>query len=64
MKKPTTATTSANLIPSNPIRIIKKGSCSKLSAAARGELTYHIGYAETDKTFQLRNSTRFGVWNE
>jgi hypothetical protein len=38
MKKPT---------QSNPIRIIKKSDCTKLSTKAKGTLTNHIGYNDT-----------------
>ena len=45
---------------SNSLRIIKKSTCSKISPQARGQLTYHIGYDETAKTFHLRVTENTG----
>lgn len=42
------------------LRIIKKSTCSKISPQARGQLTYHIGYDETAKTFHLRVTENTG----
>jgi len=50
MKKP---------IHKTPILIIKKASCPKLSASAKGDLTYHVGY-DDNKTFHLRVTANTG----
>ena len=45
---------------SNPIRIIRKSTCPKLSSRAKGELTYHIGHDEKTKSFQFRVTANTG----
>ena len=50
MNKPTT--------PS--IRIIKKSTCPKLSSRAKGELTYHIGHDDKNKSLLFRVTANSG----
>lgn len=42
------------------LRIIKKYTAPKLSPSAKGDLTYHVGYDETDKTFHIRVTANSG----
>ncbi|MEH6559616.1 MAG: hypothetical protein V7708_17605 [Oceanicoccus sp.] len=43
-----------------PTCIIKKSTCPKLSGRAKGTLTYHVGYADRDKSFHLRVTANKG----
>lgn len=43
-----------------PLRVIKKSTCCKLSPTARGELTYHTGYNQSDKNFHIRVTENTG----
>lgn len=42
------------------LRIIKISTTQKLSASAKGDLTYHIGYEETAKNFHFRITANSG----
>jgi len=42
------------------LRIIKKSTSPKLSPRAQGNLTYHIGYDETAKSFHFRITANSG----
>jgi len=44
----------------NTLRIIKKATCPKLSSRAKGTLTYHVGYAATEKSFHFRITANAG----
>ena len=44
----------------NPMRIIKKSTYTKISPQARGQLPYQIGHSETAKTFHLRVTENTG----
>jgi len=45
---------------SNTLRIIKKSTSPKLSPTAQGNLTYHVGYDQTAKTFHFRITANTG----
>lgn len=42
------------------IRIIKKSTCQKLSSRAKGELTYHIGHDDKNKSLLFRVTANSG----
>jgi len=44
----------------NTLRIIKKSTSPKLSPRAQGNLTYHVGYDETAKTYHFRITVNSG----
>jgi hypothetical protein len=49
----------AHTKPAAP-RIIKKGTCPLIAPSSKGQLSYHIGYSDQDKTLHFRVTSNTG----